>query len=139
MTELCIEEGKKVWIVFIDIHALDDDGNLMDASALAAIVALLNTTVPAERFELGEDFKLPVKDIPISVTSLVVEDKFLVDPSRDELSVGDNTITITTDKNDNIVAIQKSGGYLLSEDLFESILETSIRKAREIREIVTSD
>ncbi len=139
LTELCIEEGKKVWIVFIDIHALDDDGNLMDASALAAIVALLNTTVPAERFELGEDFKLPVKDIPISVTSLVVEDKFLVDPSRDELSVGDNTITITTDKNDNIVAIQKSGGYLLSEDLFESILETSIRKAREIREIVTSD
>ncbi len=138
LSELCIEEGKKVWILFIDIHALDDDGNLMDASALAAIVALMNTVVPAERFELGNDFKLPIKDIPISVTSLVVEDKFLVDPSRDELSVGDNTITITTDKNDNIVAIQKSGSYLLSEELFEEIVETSIKKAKEIRKLVTS-
>jgi hypothetical protein len=41
----------------------------MDASALAAISALLNTTVPAEKFGLGDDFPLPVRDLPIAQTS----------------------------------------------------------------------
>ncbi|ADB57579.1 MULTISPECIES: exosome complex protein Rrp42 [Archaeoglobus] len=136
LKKLCIEEGEKVWIIFIDIWALDDDGNLMDASALAAIAALLNTTVPAERFEVGDDFPLPVRDLPVAITSLVYDDKILVDPCRDELSVGKNTITITTDQNDNIVSIQKSGPFLLSEKAFEEVLEVSIRKAREVRKLL---
>ncbi len=136
LKKLCIEEGSKVWMIFIDIWALDDDGNLMDASALAAIAALLNTTVPAERFEVGEDFPLPVKNLPIAITSLIYEDKILVDPCMDELSVGKNTITITTDQDDNIVSIQKSGPFLLSEKAFEDVLKVSIRKAREVRRIL---
>jgi exosome complex component RRP42 len=136
LKKLCIEEGSKVWIIFIDIWALDDDGNLMDASALAAIAALLNTTVPAERFGVGDDFPLPVRDLPVAITSLVYDDKVLVDPCRDELSIGKNTITITTDQNDNIVSIQKSGPFLLSEKAFEDVLEVSIRKAREVRKLL---
>jgi len=134
LSKLVIEEGEKVWIVFVDIHALDDDGNLQDASALAAIAALMNTKVPAERFEVGEDFLLPVRDLPVSVTSLVVGNKYLVDPSRDEMSVGDTTLTITTDKEDNVVAMQKSGGYLLDEKLFDELLDVSINCARKLRE-----
>ncbi len=138
LEKLCIEEGEKVWIVFIDIHAIDDDGNLMDASSIAAITALLNAKVPASRFELGDDFPLPVRDIPVSVTSLIVGNRYLVDPTKDELSVGDNTITITTDQSDNVVAIQKSGGYLLSEKVFDELLEVSARNARKIRELIAS-
>ncbi len=136
LKKLCIEEGEKVWMIFIDIWALDDDGNLMDASALAAIAALLNTTVPAERFEVGDDYPLPVRDLPVAITSLVFEDKILVDPCRDELSVGKNTITITTDQDDNIVSIQKSGPFLLSERAFEDVLDVSIEKAREVRKLL---
>jgi len=136
LKKLCIEEGSKVWIIFIDIWALDDDGNLMDASALAAIAALLNTTVPAERFGVGDDFPLPVRDLPVAITSLVYNDKVLVDPCRDALSIGKNTITITTDQNDNVVSIQKSGPFLLSERAFEEVVEVSIRKAREVRKLL---
>ncbi len=136
LKELCIEEGEKVWVIFIDIWALDDDGNLMDASALAAIAALMNTTVPAERFEVGEDFPLPVKDLPVAITSLVFEDKILVDPCLDELSIGKNMITITTDQNDNIVSIQKSGPFLLKEEVFDKLIDLSIEKAKEVREIL---
>ena len=32
--KLCIVPGEKVWMVFIDIHILDYDGNLFDAAAL---------------------------------------------------------------------------------------------------------
>ncbi len=136
LSKLCIEEGELVWIIFIDIWALDDDGNLMDASALAAIAALLNTNVPAERFEVGEDFPLPVRDLPVAITSLVFEDKILVDPCLDELSIGKNTITITTDQNDNIVSIQKSGPFLLSENTFDRLIDISIEKAKEVRELL---
>ena len=131
--KLCIEKGEKVWLVFIDIHVLDDDGNLVDTSALAAIAALLTTTVPAERFELGENYNLPVQNAPIAVTSLIVNETALVDPSRDELSIGENLITITTDKDENIVAIQKSGGFILTEEKFYEVVDLSIRKGKEIR------
>ncbi len=136
LNKLCIEEGEKVWLIFIDIHALDDDGNLMDASALAAISALLNTTVPAERFEVGDDFPLPIRDLPVAVTSQIIEDKIIVDPCKDEENASGNFITITTDSEDNIVAIQKSGSYLLNEEKFYEIIDLSIRKAREIRELL---
>ena len=136
LNKLCIEEGEKVWLVFIDIHAIDDDGNLMDASALAAISALLNTTVPAEKFELGDDYPLPVRDLPVAVTSLVIEDKIIVDPCKDEENASKNFITMTTDSNDNIVAIQKSGSYLLDEEKFYEVIDLSIEKAREIRKLL---
>jgi len=136
LRKLCIEEGEKVWIIFIDIHALDDDGNLMDASSIAAISALMNTVVPASKFEVGDDFNLPVNDIPISVTSLIVDDKLIVDPSRDEMSVGNNLFTITSNKESNIVAMQKSGSYLLDEEKFYELLDLSVSKAKEIREIL---
>lgn len=37
---LCIIAGEKVWSVRIDIHVLDDYGNLIDACAMAAAAAL---------------------------------------------------------------------------------------------------
>lgn len=135
LDNLYIEENK-VWMVFVDIHAIDDDGNLMDAAAIAAIAALLTTKVPAESFELGEDYPLPIRDLPVGVTSLVANDSILVDPSRDEISIGKHLITITSDQNDNVVSIQKSGSYPLSEEKFYELIETSLKKAREIREML---
>jgi exosome complex component RRP42 len=135
LSKLDIDENK-VWIIFVDIHALDDDGNLMDASALAAIAALLDTTVPAEKFEVGDNYPLPVRDLPVAVTSLIADGKILVDPSRDEMSIGHNLITITSDQDDNVVAIQKSGSYHLFEEKFYELIEISIAKAQEIRDML---
>jgi exosome complex component RRP42 len=55
--KLCITPGEKVWLVFIDIHILDYDGNLFDAASLAALAALSTTKVPMSRFlkELDEN------------------------------------------------------------------------------------
>jgi exosome complex component RRP42 len=50
LEKLCISPGEKVWLVFIDIHILDYDGNLFDAASLAALAALLTTKVPVSRF-----------------------------------------------------------------------------------------
>ena len=44
--KLCLKKGEKVWTVFIDIYSINDGGNLLDASCLAAIVALLEAKMP---------------------------------------------------------------------------------------------
>jgi len=56
LEKLCVTPGEKVWLVFIDIHILDYDGNLFDAASLGALAALLTTKVPVSRFlkELNE-------------------------------------------------------------------------------------
>ena len=46
LEKLCIEKGKKVWTVFIDIYSINDDGNLLDAAGIGAIVALKNAKIP---------------------------------------------------------------------------------------------
>lgn len=45
--ELCIEPGSRVWLVRVDIHVLDDDGNLGDCASIAAIAALQHFRRPA--------------------------------------------------------------------------------------------
>ena len=50
LEKLCIEEGKKVWMLFIDLHVIDYDGNLFDASNLAVMAALMNTKLPVAEY-----------------------------------------------------------------------------------------
>jgi exosome complex component RRP42 len=135
LDKLCIEEGEKVWIVFVDIHVLDYDGNLFDASSLAALAALSITKVPAEKFELGEDYPLPVRDPPISCTFAKFNDAIVVDPNLDEEIVAEARLTVATDKESNIRAMQKglSGGFKVEE--VKKIIKTSLNTGVHIRKI----
>src|SRR4030043_740889 len=84
--KLCVEPGKKVFVVFVDVYVLNHDGNLIDASALAAMAALMNTKMPNYEVEDGEVkikagySPLPLKDHPITVTVAKINDKLVVDP-----------------------------------------------------------
>lgn len=136
LEKLCIEPGEKVWIVFIDIHILDYDGNLFDAASLAALAALFTAKVPAKRFELGEDYPLPLKDPPVSCTSVKYNDVVVLDPSLDEEEIAEARLTVATDKNGDIRAMQKglSGSFTCEE--IKKVIKVSIDNGREIREIL---
>ncbi|MEM2422734.1 MAG: exosome complex protein Rrp42, partial [Candidatus Bathyarchaeia archaeon] len=54
LKKLCIKEGEKVFIVFVDIYVLDYDGNLIDASAIAALTALLTAKIRNYEVKNGE-------------------------------------------------------------------------------------
>jgi len=43
---LCIIQGKLAWSLTVELQLLNDDGNLMDALFLAAVLALKNTRLP---------------------------------------------------------------------------------------------
>ena len=125
--KLCIEPGKKVFVVFVDVYVLNHDGNLIDASALAAMSALLNTKMAKYEVEDGEVKikpgyeQLPIKKHPITVTCAKIGDKLVVHPWLEEEQVMDARISIAFDDDGNICAIQKGGsGYFEPKQVFEA-------------------
>lgn len=131
---LCITPGKQVWIIFIDVHILDDCGNILDASSIGAIAALLTTKVPASKFGLGDDYQLPVKDIPIATTAIEFGDVLMFDPDSDEESIANTKLTVITTADGSICGMQKSGAGVLKQDQIYRIIDIACEKAREIRE-----
>ncbi len=132
--KLCISPEEKVWIVFIDIHVLDYDGNLFDAASLAALAALMTTTVPAERFEVGEDHSLPIKEPPISCTSIKFNDAIIMDPSLDEELIAEARLTVATDTEGNIRAMQKGLNGSFTVDEIKKVIKASVDNGKKIRE-----
>jgi exosome complex component RRP42 len=134
--KLCIEPNEKVWIVFIDIHILDYDGNLFDAASLAALAALMTTTVPAERHELGENYPLPLRDPPVSVTSVKFNGTCVTDPFLDEEEIAEARLTVAVDKNGDIRAMQKGLRGSFTRDEITNIINVSSNNGKKIREIL---
>ncbi|HMK48210.1 MAG TPA: exosome complex protein Rrp42 [Methanocella sp.] len=134
LSKLCIESGQKVWMVFIDVHVLDHDGNLIDASSLGAIAALKSARLPNARFGLGEDAKLPLNDVPIGVTAVNIGGAIMLDPSLDEESVAPCKLTVITNKEGAISGMQKSGVGTLTPDQINQIVRTAKDKANVLRE-----
>lgn len=132
LEKLGIKPGEEVWAVFVDIHVLDHDGNLIDASALGSIAALLNAKPPEdEAWSLGE---FPIRKRPIAVTVSRINDKLMVDPCLDEESVMDARLTIATIEDGSICAMQKGGVGSFSREQIEQAYQLARTKAVELRE-----
>src|SRR3989338_3656326 len=121
--KLCIEEGNKVWLVVIDICTINDDGNLLDASSLAALAALKTVKFPkydekAEKVNYKEKTskKLEVEKEPIAITVTKIGGKLIVDPTTEEEKVLDARLTVITEKDGTLCALQKGGDAPLTSD-----------------------
>jgi exosome complex component RRP42 len=137
--KLCIEPGKKVFVVFVDVYVLNHDGNLIDASALAAMAALLNTKMPNYEVKDGEVkikqgyTPLPMKAHPITVTVGKINNTLIVDPCLEEEQVMDARLTMAVNDAGNICAIQKGlSGYFTPQQILEAS-KIAQAKAAELR------
>lgn len=137
--KLVIDPGKKVFVVFVDLYILNHDGNLIDAAALAAVAALLNTKMANYEVKEGEIKikpgyeKLPINKRPITVTVAKIGNKLVVDPLLEEEQVMDARISMAIDDDGHICAIQKGGsGYFEPSQVLEAakIIE---QKSKEMR------
>ncbi len=144
LEKLVIVPGKLVRVVFIDVHVLDHDGNLLDASGIGAIAALMSTRIPKIEYDeesgevkiLDEYEPLPVRRVPIPVTFAKIGNNIVVDPNLDEERVMDGRLTITTDETGHISAVQKGeGGAFKLEEVMYAV-DTAFKKAEEIRKVV---
>jgi len=140
---LCIEEGKKVYMVFADVYPLEYDGNLIDASSIAVNAALLTTKYPEMKWEdkkvvaTGKTLKLPIKNIAIEHTVSKIGDKLILDATLREVFVQDCRLTMAVDQKDNFTALQKGGGYgPISLDLVDRAMGMALDNAKEIKDLI---
>ncbi len=141
--KLCIKEGEKVWTVFIDLYSINDDGNLLDACALAAISALLTAKFPkydekTERILFGEftNKKLPItKNVPITFTFHKVGKTIIIDPCREEEAASETRVSIAVSsangKEVRINAMQKGQETALTTEEMFQILDLAEKKYKE--------
>jgi exosome complex component RRP42 len=140
LEKLCINEGEKAWEIFVDIQIINHDGNLIDASALAAVAALKITKIPKlEDDKIIRDkteMKLPLSHTPITVTVGKFADKFIIDPYKEEEEVLDSKITIAVMEDGKICAMQKSGENSLSMEDINSMIDLAVKKSKELRKLL---
>src|SRR3990172_2652567 len=137
--KLVIVPGKKVFVIFVDIYVLNHDGNLIDASALAAVSALVNTKMPNYEVEDGEVkiktgySPLPLKAHPITVTVAKINGKLVVDPWIEEEQVMEARMSMAINDDGNICAIQKGcPGVFTPQQILEAS-KIAQEKAAELR------
>lgn len=141
VSQLVIEKNKSVVGVFADNVVVDYDGNLFDACSYAATAAVITSKMP--KWEMkddvptlveGEESDLPTTTIPVSITMGKIGNHIVVDPNGDEWASMDSRITITTDSDGNIVALQKGGHDGFTVDEIVKCGELSIKAGAKIRE-----
>ena len=136
MKDLCIVPGESVWNVSLDLHVMSDAGNIFDACALAAIAALRTAVVPAERFDVGDDYPLPVMKTPIMCSYTKVGGRFVYDPCEREELGGDERVHITLGDDGHLHSLQKGLKGTFSTAEFTEILEQAGNQCTLLRKIV---
>ncbi len=134
--KLCIKEGEEIWMCYVDMYALDYNGNLFDAANIAAVSALKSAIIPAEQYGKGENRPLPITCIPVSITSAKIGNDLILDPNFDEEVISSARLTVTTDDVGNFRAMQKGGKGSITRDELSLCLDRAVEKGKEIRKII---
>ncbi len=141
--KLCIEPGKKVYMVFADVYPLEYDGNLIDASSLAVTAALHTAKFDEYKWEdgsavaTGKKLDLPIQNSAVEVTVSRIGRHLVIDPSLKEEMVQDCRLTMAVDKDDKLRAMQKGGGSgPLTLDEIESSITMAIERAQYLQKLV---
>ncbi|XP_058768090.1 exosome complex component RRP45A-like [Vicia villosa] len=144
---LCILSAKLVWAIRIDIHILDNAGNLVDAANIAALASLMTFRRPECSLggedgqqvvvhppEEREPLPLIIHHLPIAVTFGFFSNENLVvlDPTYREEAVMTGRMTTTLNANGDVCAIQKPGGQGVSQRVIMHCLKLAHVKAGDI-------
>jgi len=138
--EKLVVSPQNVFMVFVDLHIINHYGNLIDASALAAIAALKNARIP--KVEEGKIVRgeftgsLPVVFTPVVVSVCKIGNNFLIDPELQEENVLESRLVVGVREDDKICAMQKQGSKPLKFSDVEKMLEIAIKKSKELRKLV---
>ena len=143
LSQMVLKQDKSVIGIFADNVVTDHDGNLFDACSYASVAAVITSKIP--KWEIkddkpviveGERSDAPITTIPISITMGRIGESIILDPNLDEWGCLDARITITTNSDGNIVALQKGGKDGFTFDQLVKCSELSISMGPKIREII---
>jgi exosome complex component RRP42 len=147
---LCIKEGELVWNLFIDLAAINDDGNLLDVGALAALIALRVAKMPkfdeeTKKIIHGEftenGLPLDLEKMPITISTHKIGEKLLIDPCKDEeLSTVERLTTeISSPKGSKepmVNAMQKAGDEGMTIDEIDGAIMESGKIFKKLNDVI---
>lgn len=134
--KLCIVPGEKVWVMFVDCLAINADGNLIDATEIAALCAIKNSKIPkldAEHNIIAGEYtkeRIELANIPLNFTFDKVGDSILLDPTEAEEFVSDARFSLGIVK-DTVVSCQKSKAGVFSEKEIFTMIDIATKKYNE--------
>ena len=138
--KLCIKEKEAVYILFVDMYALNHAGNLIDTGAISAITTLLSCHLPEGKmgenglewtgnYLTADDL---INELPIAITYGKIDDMIFVDPNLPEELVSEGRISISVTEN-KIVSIQKSGVATFTLDEIKMLGKKSLELGKKLR------
>jgi len=142
LKKLCIREGELVWNILLDIYTINDDGNLIDAAALAAIAALRVAVLPKlekDKVQFGEftKTKVPIKSTPITCTIFKIGQSLIVDANRQEEESVDARLSVAISEDGQIHAMQKGGSIGFSLEEVDSAIGLAKKASEQLRKELT--
>lgn len=144
LEKLAIIPGQKVWIIWVDIYVLNHAGNLLDASSLAAMAALMTTKIPKvevieNEIKVDKSVKeqpLPLNHRVVTVTVGKLDEYLLVDPTDEEELVLDAKLAISVSEDGKIVGMQKMGPGDFTLDEVNKAVELALKSAKSLHGIL---
>eukprot|EP00300_Choanocystis_sp_HF-7_P042555 c9296_g1_i1.p1 GENE.c9296_g1_i1~~c9296_g1_i1.p1 ORF type:complete len:276 (+),score=49.56 c9296_g1_i1:48-875(+) len=144
---LCIQEGKAVWQIHVDLYCLNYDGNVFDACVIAVTTSLVAVTLP--KIELNEagdlkiDTEAPGHKITLHRTLTpasyaVVEGRILADPTEEEEELMTHAIGVVLDESQNLCYLHKSAGPCCTMSLVDDCISFAGRRQQALAPYVAS-
>ncbi|KAI0036758.1 ribosomal protein S5 domain 2-type protein [Vararia minispora EC-137] len=145
LESLCIQPGKAVWVLYVDATCINYDGNAFDATLVAMVAALKNTTLPKAIYieergrttctrKVREPLKLNCS--PVAYTMGVFgENTILLDPMAFEEPLLDASLTIVLDEKRGVLFVSEIGYFNLAG---EDLLTKCIQLAKQQHEFVAN-
>lgn len=147
LSKLAIIPGRKAWVVYVDIYVLDHDGNLVDASSIASLAALMSTYLPKVEVDEAGNIRvdrsskvspLPLNHKVVTVTVSKVENVLFVDPDLEEENIAETKLIVAVSDDGRIAGLQKSGSGGLTESEILAAIDIAIKVGNDLINLITS-
>ncbi|MFH1586966.1 MAG: exosome complex protein Rrp42 [Candidatus Diapherotrites archaeon] len=137
--DLCLVEGEKVLVAFIDGYTINHAGNLFDACSIAAMSSILEARIPKiedNKIVHGEyGNKLKVKRKPVLNTFAKIGSTIVADPSLAEEKAMDARFSVSVTEDDYMCAFQKGGSGSFTGAEISGMIETAFKNSKNIRKL----
>ncbi|KAF2857281.1 hypothetical protein K470DRAFT_273415 [Piedraia hortae CBS 480.64] len=143
---LCIIAGEKCFHVRADVHVMDHDGNLIDASCLAVVAALSRFRRPNVEVRGGvatvysarerEPVKLALHHRPFCVTTSYYEGISFQDANLLEEHCRDGEVIVSLNKFGEVCGIAKYGGVAVDALIMLQMIKDSLERVKALDMLV---
>ncbi|KAK8712973.1 hypothetical protein V6N13_148201 [Hibiscus sabdariffa] len=156
LKELSLVSGKAAWMAYLDIYCLDADGALFDAALLAAVAAFSHLEIPV--VSLNDDGKIVLSEeqglsdrepvnkekrkvnlgsIPFSLTCILHKNYILADPTAEEESIMETSVTVVLDSSSQLLSLYKPGGAVLAyTSAIQDCIALTRQRVKELQKIL---